>query len=284
MIDFLPYNIDNCILIGGGFEIYNFEGHHKIENCYFESVETAINSIGSANGTITIGGSPKKGNTVVNSNLGVLLFDSKNVHVKVSYNQMKDMQTYGGMWLEQGVVPPVYSMLDPGKSTFHVSNNSIHLAGNPGPGGGYWPDGIYIVDLIGKENTQEKSIFHIHKNHFSLTGGHQTAINSYSTYGTFVNQNVIMGNSNFAIGLWGNDSNWKMIFNDFKNYEHGWTDIAFGQNTHDNKVICETEHTSVADLSGENIVKGPAKRGKKMIPKHYQNSRKPNPFLPANIH
>ncbi len=283
LIDFLPYNIDNCILIGGGFGIYSFEGHHKIENCYFESVETAINSIGPANGTITIGGSPKKGNVVENSNLGILLFDSKNIDVIISHNEMNNMQSYGGMWLRQGVVPPVFSNLEPGKSNYHVNNNTIHLAGNPGPGGGYWPDGISIVDLIGRENTQQQSNFHIHKNHITLTGGYQTAINSQSTYGTKINQNVITGNSTFAIGLWGNDSGWKMIFNDFSNYEHVWTDIALGENTHDNKVICETEHTSVADLSGENTVKGPAKRGKNMMPKNFSNSEKMKQVSPPMV-
>jgi hypothetical protein len=282
--DFTPYNVDNCILYNGDMPVKEFEGNHTVENCYFETCETAINAIGSANGNIRIGGSPAKTNVITNSNLGVLIMDSKNLNLHISHNEMKDMQSAGGIYLMQGVGSPVWTDLNPAASNYHVKNNIIHLVGDPGPEGGYWPDGIYMVDLPCRENYADRTNFHIHKNTFTLTGGIQNAINSYSTFDVKVIKNVIKGDSRFAIGLWGNDSDWKMIFNDFKNYEHEWTDIALGQNTHDNKVICETEHTSVADLSGENIVKGPAKRGKKMIPKHYQNSRKPNPFLPANIH
>jgi len=256
--DFTPYNINNCITIGGGWVdnlIYPLGGQHIIQNCEFSTIDAAVVAIGLSHGNLTVGGSPNHANLITNANTGILFIAGEHANVKYSYNKMVEINA-GGFNIIQDNVPPEYDGgLYPAACNFQIQNNEIELVGDP-------CDGIFMIDFIGLGDPAEQSSWLIQKNLFKLSGGAQTAINSIFTYNVNAIQNIVSGQSVFAFGLWGNDSGWDMKFNDFTNYESGWVDIAMGDGTSGNKVVCETANTSVADYGTDNVIKGPAERGK----------------------
>ncbi len=280
--EFTPYNIDNCILIGGGggtFEdedlIYPLGGQHIIQNCEFNTAETAVNAIGLSHGNLTVGGSPNHANLITNTNVGILFMAGEHANVKYSYNKMAEINAFSGFYIIQDNIPPQWDGgLHPDACNFQIQNNEIELVGEPGMYNSAWPDGILMVDVIGLGDPAKKSNWLVQKNLFKLSGGYQTAFYSYCTYNVNAIQNIIIGQSDFAFGLWGDDSGWDMKFNDFVNYESEWADIVLADWTSNNKVICETANTSVADYGTNNVIKGPAERGKVVDISKFNKSEK----------
>jgi hypothetical protein len=281
--DFTPYNIDNCILIGGGGGtiadennlIYPLGGQHIIQNCEFNTTETAVNAIGLSYGNLTVGGSPNHANLMTNANLGILFIAGEHSNVKYSHNKMVEMQSLGGFYIIQDNTPPQFDGgLHPDACNFQIQNNTIELVGEPSAYNSAWPDGILMIDFIGQGDPAKKSNWLVQKNLFTLSGGYQTAFYSICTYNVNAIQNIIAGQSYYAFVLGGDDSGWDMKFNDFSNFESGWADIVLGSGTSNNKVICETANTSVADYGTDNVIKGPAERGKVIDISKYNRSEK----------
>lgn len=277
--DFTPYNINNCITLGGGNggkDIYPLGGQHIIQNCEFNTIDAAVVAIGLSHGNLTVGGSPNHANIITNANFGILFIAGEHANVKCSYNKMAEIYAYGGFYIVQDNVPPEYDGgLHPDACNFQIQNNEIELVGEPSAYNSAWPDGIFMIDFIGQGNPAKKSNWLVQKNLFKLSGGYQSAFNSICTYNVNAIQNIIIGQSDFAFGLmWGDDSGWDMKFNDFTNYESGWVDIILGDWTSNNKVVCETANTSVADYGTNNVIKGPAERGKVVDISKYNKSEK----------
>ena len=280
--EFTPYNIDNCILIGGGGGtfadkdlIYPLGGQHIIQNCEFNTTETAVNAIGLSHGNLIVGGSPNHANLMTNANAGIFFMAGELTNVKYSHNKMVDIYGYGGIGIIQNNIPPQWDGgLHPDACNFQIQNNNIELVGEPGSYYQTWPKGIMMVDIIGRGDPAKKSNWLVQKNLFKLSGGKQTALYSFCTYNVNAIQNIIAGQSDLAFGLWGDTSGWGMKFNDFSNYESVRADIVLGSQTSNNKVICETANTSVEDNGTDNVIKGPAERGKVIDISKYNESEK----------
>ena len=159
-----PYNIDNCILIGGGggtFEdedlIYPLGGQHIIQNCEFNTAETAVNAIGLSYGNLTVGGSPNHANLITNTNVGILFIAGEHANVKYTYNKMAEIYAISGLYIVQGNVPPQWDGgLHPDACNFQIQNNEIELVGEPSMYNSAWPDGILMIDVIGQGDPAQK--------------------------------------------------------------------------------------------------------------------------------
>ncbi len=262
LFDFTPYNVDNAIEFGGSYTNYPMGGNQIVQNCEFSTCETGINAIGLANGELTIGGSPHQSNFLTNTNTGISFWAGDHMNVKISNNKMEAMQSIGGIWIYQENIPPDFNKaVVPSACNFLIQNNVIELVGP-------YPDGIAIYDIVGMDDPAKQSKAHIQGNLFKLSGGtqsdvaSQTAIYGYSLFNTNASQNIISGKSLFAFFITGVSTGCDFKFNDFSQYNSEWIDIWLRPYTSDNKVICETDETTVYDESGLNTIKGPAKRGK----------------------
>lgn len=254
---FTPYNVDNCIELGGGNATYPLGGKHVIQNCEFNTSETGIITLGLTKGNLTVGGNPEQGNSFANENTGFGFMAGANMNVKVSNNKMEAIQSLAGIFIDQEDIPADFNdgvVLD--ACDILIQNNVIELAGPN-------PDAIAIYDIAGYLDPAKQSKFHIQGNLLKLSGGYQSAINGCCIVNANVLQNIISGNSVLGFYIWGISTGCEFKFNDFSQFNPDWLmDIWLTQDTYDNKVICETDKTSVYDASGLNVIKGPAEIGK----------------------
>jgi hypothetical protein len=250
LYNYAPYNTDNCIIFGGSHQGRPLKGNHTIQNCYFNTTEAAMLSMGGYNSTIIFGGSPKHGNTLNDVNAGVFIMDGDKMNFILSHNKMYDVRSYAGIYISQRPSNYFSTFIKAGKSSFIIQNNEIHVIGMP------YGDGVSMLDFAGLEDPTKKSSYLVSHNHFSLTGGSQCAVFSYGSYNANIIRNSIIGKSEHAIGLWRRTSNWNLVMNEFEDYESTWYDVVLGPLTHDNKVIGDTQ-TSILDMSGNNQVINP---------------------------
>jgi hypothetical protein len=254
--EFTPYNIDNCILLGGGYETCSLGGNFTVQNCDFNRAETGVNSLGLSDATLTVGGSSGKGNKMQALNAGIYFCSGDKVNARISHNLMTGIIAYSGIEIGQNNIPSDFNFnVEPSRCTFLIYDNHIEL-------GGEYSNGIVFYDIVGLNDKSRQSKAVIRNNTITLNKDDQAAIVGYCAFSSEVIRNNIFGQSVFAVLLYGVSSGCKLIFNNFDDYETTFTDILLYTETFDNLVVCETAATSVYDASGLNTINGPAERGK----------------------
>ncbi len=258
--DRFPSNMDNGIYFGFSHNGFPIEGRHIIQNCHIESAETAVIAFGAINSNFTFGGSPSHGNTISEVYNGFFLLNNNNSSFMISHNKIQKVLKYAGIGVLQ-LSEAVYSpFVHAGQCNFNFQNNEIQVEENE------YADGFNLSDFAGTVNDQERSKFTILKNHITLTGYAQAALNPYYAYNGNFTQNTICGQSYWGIVMEGGTSDWKIINNNFDNFTTDWVDIALGPNTHDNKLVNNGD-ISVYDGGQNNTILGPHVKSNEINPK-----------------
>lgn len=247
--DFTPYNVDNAIVIGGGYGTLPLGGNHLVQNCDFLSAETGINSLGASYSKLVFGGSPALGNSMKNLNTGIFILGSEASDFQISFNRMEDMHAYGGIEIVQESTTPPFAYLNPGGSKFMIHKNSIELAPDP------YSNAIALWDYLEQSDPDKKSDFKVIGNTASLCMPWQGFLASYAPNDVMAVRNKISGEAMTGIWVYGPSHGFQLVNNDFTNFNSIDADIFLSVYSHDNMVMAGHQ-TTVLDQGTNNTMRG----------------------------
>jgi len=247
--DFTPYNIDNAILIGGGFGMLPLGGNHRVQSCDFLCLGTGINSLGASHSSLVFGGAPSLGNSMSNVNCGILAVASEASDFRISFNRMKDVHTYGGITIQQVDIPEGFGDLDPGGSKYMIQGNTIDLAPDP------YSNAIALLDYLVTEDPGKQSEFAVIGNKASLCMPDQWFIAVQAPNDVKAINNKVSGEADLGIYVGGPVHGCQFLNNDFGSFNSAFADIFLDPDTHDNMVVA-WDHTTVFDMGTDNTFHG----------------------------
>jgi len=249
LYDFIPYNIDNAVVIGGGFGMLPLGGTHKVQACDFDCLESGITTLGVSHSTLVFGGSSSKGNTMHNMNSGILAVASEASDFTISFNRMEDMHAYGGITVQQADIPPGFGDLEPDGSKYLIHRNTIELAPDP------YSNAIALWDYLVLEDPGKQSEFKVIGNSASLCMPDQWFIGAYAPAEVKVFSNKVSGEADLGIYVGGPVYGFKLLNNDFSSFNSTFADIYLDPDTYENMVVAQ-DHTTVFDLGTDNTFQG----------------------------
>lgn len=251
LFDFTPYNVDNAIIIGGGYYTKPLKGNHRIQECQIHGAETGINTLGAANAKVVFGGSPHQGNNIRDVNTGIFCIANEASHFRIACNQISEVHAYG-IYLEQGEKwPPPFMdpSLDPGKSNFFIHDNRVKLAEDP------WSSVITLVDYFPLIDPSKQASFKVLNNQGELAKASQIFLLSYASNKVKVIYNQVIGIGWTGFYVYGPSYGFKMVNNDFTSFTSEYADIYLAEDTYDNLVVAK-HHTTVFDFGTNNKFEG----------------------------
>ena len=249
LIDFTPYNIDNSILIGGGFGMLPLGGKQRVQSCDFLCMETGINSLGASHSTLVFGGAPSLGNTMQNMNCGIFALGSEASNFRISFNRMEEMHATGGIKINQTDIPSFVGDLDPGGSKYLIQENTIDMASDP------YPNAIVLLDYLVLSDPEKASEFKLIGNQVSLGAPGQWVILAYGSQDVDIIRNQASGEAELGMGLLGPIHGFQFLNNDFGSFNSTIADIYLNPNSYEN-LVATGLHTTVWDLGTDNSFKG----------------------------
>lgn len=248
------YNVELAIVISDP-QIYNPEtdwvtcepitGRHTVSRCSFEYVDESIDVACLVDGTVRIGGSPRKGNFIDGGALPLIFWDLSNSKLELSYNEIH-AEGLIGMWISGGELSPCLP------SKFFIHHNDIYVNG--------MTEVMWLMDfgvLSGADKTLNIVVF---RNNIVLDtelGG----IWGYGTDDVMVIHNKITGTGMAGIymGVTGDPGDlctgWKIIGNNVKDLDADEAHIWLGPDTRDCLVVGR-KSTIVLDEGEDNILVG----------------------------
>lgn len=249
LIDFTPFNIDNAILVGGGFGMLPLGGKHTVQDCDFLCLETGINSLGASHSSLVFGGAPSHGNTMTNVNCGILAVASEASDFRISFNRMEEVHTYGGILIQQADIPPGFGDLNPGGSKYMIMGNTIDLAPDP------YSNAIALLDYLVLSDPNKQSDIKVIGNKASLCMPEQWFIAVYAPNEIKAIHNKVSGEADLGIYVGGPVHGCQFLNNDFGSFNCTFVDIYLDPDTHDNMVVAQ-DHTTVWNDGTDNIFRG----------------------------
>ncbi len=229
---------------------FTASGKHSVSNCSFQDVVIPIGTV-VGNARVTIGGSPRRGNTIRGASLGILINDAVNSYFDVSYNEVE--ASWYGIRVWQGYFHEIHTQDLPGFPLGHglrarIAHNTITATGAA--------DGVMLRDVGLLETGRPGLRAVVNENEISLDtqlGG----IHGWGTDGLLVKKNRIRGSglAGIYLGFDAPDSRWRILHNEVNEVEAVQAPIVLGPESRD-VIVVGASAADVLDLGTGNKVVG----------------------------
>lgn len=242
------YNVELAIVISDP-QIYDpdtdwvtceqITGRHTVSECSFEYVDESIDVACLVDGTVIVGGSPRKRNFVDGGALPLIFWDLSNSKLELSFNEIH-AEGFGGIWLSGGEL----SLCLP--TNFFIHHNDFYINGTT--------DAMLLIDfgsLFGAGKTPMDII--VFRNNIVL-GTEYGGIWGWGAHDVKVIGNKITGTGLAGIYMGVSEdpcTGWKIIGNDVKEVDAFVAPIWLGADTSDCLVVGR-KGTTVLDEGTDN--------------------------------
>lgn len=237
--------------------IEEMSGTIEVTNCSFKNNRLAVNISGTSEAKITVGGSPKNGNSFDNVVGAASFWDVSGANLEISYNKGNNISGWG-VYTEQGYSaylpfdgfgPYLAEFGIPDQAYVLIEHNDFNVEAR----------GIIISDIAAGFGDGKTLNTVVSKNNITINSPWFAGIIGWDSDDVMVSNNKFNGEGvGVVMGLWGSGghNNWTIQGNNFDNFTPSVAAIWLGPDSYHCTVIGGDNAVNVFDQGTDNILTG----------------------------
>ena len=243
--------------------IEEMSGTIEVTNCSFKNNRLAVDISGTSDANITVGGSPKNGNSFDTVVGAASFWDVSGANLKISYNKGTNITDWG-VYAEQGYsayIPfdgfgPYFAEFGkPDQAYVLVEHNDFDTEDL----------GIIISDIATAFGDGKTLNAVVSKNKINMSNSWCAGVYGWDSDDVLVSNNKFngIGTAGVVFGLWesGGHNNWMIQGNNFDNFTPDVASIWLGSDSNNCTVIGGDNTVNVFDQGTNNILTGVNNQG-----------------------